>query len=155
MQQIIVSVRDLHTQALQNALSSTLGALSTGVTTARDQQVNGVMLSFADQAQPADITNAQAIAAAHDPVFLSADKTSIQANGTDTVTILVQAPKQGAVPVTLSVSNGSSSSDWGPFTLNQSGAGSDTFVATDPGVYVITVKNPANRSTDQITIIAR
>jgi len=128
--------------ALKAALGSTFFGLST-YGTGRD-----ISIWLDDSAVQADLDSAAAIAAAHDPVSLSADKTTILANGTDAATVTVRAPKAGAAAVVLSV-NGV---DW-PIALTN-GVGSDTLTALDPATITISVKNPANRSTDVLTVEA-
>lgn len=134
--------------ALDAAIRGSLGSKLIGVSSYGNARP--ISLWMDDSALPADDAAAQSAGLAHDPVFLSADKTSIQANGTDAATVTILTPKQGAAAVTLSVSvNGGAPSDWIPALPT------DTFTASDPGTYAITVKNPSNRSTDQLTITAR
>lgn len=110
-------------------------------------------IGMSDTAQPADDTIALNFAAAHDPVFLTADKTAIQANGTDTATITVTAPKSGAAAVTLVCTPPNGVLQTELITL-VAGVGTMQFKSFVQGVFVIAVQNPANRSTDAITVIA-
>jgi len=114
-----------------------------------------LVIHMDDSAPPADDAAALAIVAAHDPVFLEANKTVIAADGIDTVSIKVVAPR-GLAGVTLQVSaNGGPLVDWPSPIALVAGVGTDTLTAQDPGTFVVTVKNPTNRSNAGLTIIAR
>lgn len=109
-----------------------------------------------DFALSADETKRQAaaaIVATHDPVFLTADKTSIAANGTDAVTVTVSAPKVGAAPVTLLITKPDGSTVTQAVTMT-GGAGSVQLKTLLYGSYGITITNSANRTMDVLTVEA-
>lgn len=96
---------------------------------------------------------AQGVFDAHDPVFLSVDKKSVAADGTDQITITVSAPKPGAAAITLICTK----PDGGTVTQSVSltaGVGTTTFKTRVPGDYTITLQSPANRTTDSLSIQA-
>src|SRR5207244_544711 len=130
-----------HTAGLDSALRPGLSGKLIGVSTYGP--ITPISIWMDDSATNAEDATATTIAAAHDPALLAVDKTDIQANGTDTATITVTAPKPGAAAVTLTV-NGT---DY-PITL-ANGVGRETITALDPGPITASVKNPSNRSTDQ------
>jgi hypothetical protein len=101
---------------------------------------------------PQQVT-AQGIFDNHDPVFLSANKTIIQADGTETVTITVSAPKQGAAATTVICTkpDGTTLTQAVALTL---GVGTTTLKTKIEGTYTITLQNPSNRTTDSLTIQA-
>jgi hypothetical protein len=101
-----------------------------------------------DAATVDDDATALAIAAAHDPVFLSADKTTIQADGVDTVTVSVVAPNVNAAPVNLLVN-----SQVVPVELTN-GIGTVEIVSLDPARITVAVQSPANRTTDSVEVQA-
>lgn len=137
--------------ALDTALRAALGARCYGLSTYGAGRDISIWLD--DSATATDQSQAGSLAAAHDPVFLTVDKTTIQRGGTDAATVTVNAPKIGAAPVTLAVStNGGAPVDW-PVTL-VGGTGTDKLTSLDPATITVTVKNPANRSTDSLTIKA-
>lgn len=141
-----VSLANVHTGALDTALRLALPGKITGVSTYNALQPLSIWLDESSSAE--DESVAANITLAHDPVFLSVDKPTIQANGTDTATVTVRAPKPGAAAVTLSV-NGVEY----PVALVD-GAATEPISSLDPITITITVKNPANRSTDMLTIQA-
>lgn len=145
-QEINATLTAWREEALHAALKAALGAKCYGISTYGAGRDISIWLD--DSAVQTDLDSAAAIAAAHDPVTLSVDKTTILANGTDAATVTVRAPKPGAAAVTLTV-NGV---DW-PIALTN-GVGSDTLVSLDPATITITVKNGSNRSTDSLTIEA-
>ncbi len=147
MQEINATLTAWREEALHAALKTALGAKCYGISTYGPGRDISIWLD--DTAVQADKDSAAALAAAHDPVFLSVDKTTITANGTDAATVTVRAGKPGAAAVTLLV-NGAT--DWA-FTLTD-GVGSDTLTAIDPATITISVKNPDNRSTDVLTVEA-
>lgn len=95
-----------------------------------------------------DAGAAAGVVDAHDPVWISVDKTLISADGSDTATITVRAPKAGAAPVTLLVDGVST-----PVMLTD-GVGTLSVAAADPGVIDVSVEFPANRTTDTLEILA-
>jgi hypothetical protein len=95
-----------------------------------------------------DIAAANAVVAAHDPVFLSVDKQLILADGLDEATVTVRAPKPGAAAVSLLVDGVAY-----PVTLTD-GAGTFTIASSDPLTFEVSVANPENRSADALIIQA-
>lgn len=152
MIEINATLSDWHSDALFAACVAALGFVESGgkfggVSTYGPARPISLWLD--DSASGADETTAASLTAAHDPVHLSVDKATITANGTDAATVTVRAGKPGAAAITLLV-NGVT--DW-PIALT-GGVGTDTLTALDAGTITITVKNPANRSTDQLVIEA-
>ncbi len=151
MKEVNAALGNIHVPALDNALKTALPGKCYGLSTYTPDRPISIWLD--NSTVQADSDSALAIAAAHDPVFLTVDKTTIQRGGTDAATVTVTAPKPGAAAVTLSVStNGGAAVDW-PITLT-GGVGTDTLTSLDPATITISVKNPANRSTDTITVKA-
>lgn len=143
-----------HTTALGNALKaavpSAIDAISAYGPTRPISMLwlgNDAVLTAPQEA------TAQAIFDAHDPVFLSADKLSVLSDGSDIITITVSAPKTGAAAVTLICTkpDGTALTQAVPLT---SGVGTTTFKTKIEGVYLITLQNPSNRTTDQLTLTA-
>jgi hypothetical protein len=97
---------------------------------------------------PQETLDAEIAIDTHDPVFLSANKRQITADGLDTAMITVTAPKPGAAPVTLDI-NGQQV----PITLID-GIGSQEITAIDPMVINVSVVNPENRISETIIIEA-
>ncbi len=141
-----VSPAPVHIGALDGALRAALPGKIIGVSTYNALQPLSIWL---DESSSADDESVAAnIALAHDPVLLSVDKPTIQANGTDTATVTVRAPKPGAAAVTL-IKNGIEY----PVALVD-GVATEPISSLDPTTITIAVKNPANRSTDMLTIQA-
>lgn len=152
MKEINATLTDWHSPALHAACVAALGFVETGgkfggVSTYGAHRPISLWLD--DSAVQADLDSAAALAAAHDPVTITVDKTTIVANGTDAATVTVRAPKPGAAAVTLQI-NGVT--DW-PIALTN-GVGTDTLTALDAGVITITCKNSSNRTTDVLTVEA-
>jgi hypothetical protein len=82
-------------------------------------------------------------------VFLSADKRSFWADDADEVTISVTASRPDAAPVNLLVSGVPV-----PVALTD-GVGTLSLTSADPATIEISVENPANRSTDVISLEVR
>lgn len=101
---------------------------------------------------PQEIT-AQNIFNAHDPVFITADKTGIQSDGSDTATITVNAPKPGAAAINLICTKPDGTTIVQAVAL-VGGVGTTTFKTKIEGTYTITLQNAANRTTDSLTIQA-
>ena len=153
MQELNVSLAFLvNVGGLDAAIKAALGSKCFGVST-YGSAARPISVWVDDTAQPADLTTATNLANAHDPVNLATDKTSIQADGNDTATISVSAPKPGAAAVTLVCTKPDSSQVTQAVTL-VAGAGTVQFKTIVPGTYTVTVQNPANRSADTITIEA-
>lgn len=147
MQEVNATLTAWREEALHAALKTALGAKCYGISTygpGRD-----ISIWMDDTAVQAEKDSAAALAAAHDPVFLSVDKTTIVANGTDAATVTVRAPKPGAAAVTLLI-NGVT--EW-TFTLTD-GVGTDTLTALDAGIITLTCKDSSNRTTDVLTVEA-
>jgi hypothetical protein len=94
---------------------------------------------------PAEQSTIDTTIAAHDPVFLSVDKNSIRADGVDEAVVTVTTPKTGAAPVTLIVNGVEVAPDE---------AGQVHISSLDPQTISVSVKDPANRTTDTLTIEA-
>lgn len=147
MQEVNATLTAWQTDVLDAALKAALGAKCYGLSTYGPGRDISIWLD--DTAVQADKDSAAALAAAHDPVSITVDKTTILANGADAATVTVRAGKPGAAAVTLLI-NGVT--DWA-FTLTD-GVGTDTLVSLDPATITLTVKNGSNRSTDSLTIEA-
>ena len=145
-----------HAVSVPMAFQGNIGALDpacraasvkcTGVSAWGD--LRPVQVYLDDTYVQADVDAVTAAANAHDPVNLKVDKTSIKADGQDTATITISAPKPGAAPVTLLVSGN-------PVAVTlTNGVGNLALVSNVIGSIVISVQNPTNRSADTLTIIA-
>lgn len=111
----------------------------------------GVIVHFAEMPSPEQAQTALALIDAHDPVFLSVDKTQITADGVDFATVKVRAPKPGAAPVTLVITP----SGGDPVTQAVDlidGVGTVEIDSIDPQVITVTVQDGDNRTTDSIEI---
>jgi hypothetical protein len=146
MREISLILASVKVLALDAALRAALSAKVYGLATYGADRPLSIWLD--ESASSADETAAREIAQAHDPVTLSVDKAIILADGVDVATVTVRAPKPGAAAVTLSV-NGI---DY-PVMLAD-GVAVEPIMALDPTTITITIKNPANRSTDTLTIQA-
>ncbi len=168
MREIQVTIDFLHLSAFDTALKAALPGKVLGVSA--PIAANGQVLSRSnpdgnastvitlgqvhvhldDSATAADETAIASIAQAHDPVFLSVDKTAIAAANppTDAATVTIRAPKAGAAPVTLLVAGSPV-----PVTL-VGGVGTLAISSADPASIAVGVQAPANRSTDQLVIQA-
>lgn len=152
MHEVTQSIAFLDTPSLDAAIRASLGVKSLGVSGssfADSSTAAPVRLLMDDTASPADDAAAQALAVAHDPVFITVDKTKVVDDGIDVATISVRAPKPGAAAVVLLV-NGTDC----PVTLT-TGAASVTLKSSTPAVLTISVKNPANRCATVLTITAQ
>jgi hypothetical protein len=146
MRELNVTLGAMHPAALDAVLRAALPGRVVGVSTYDPARPISIWLD--DSATPDDETSASGLAAAHDPVFLSADRQSIAADGSDAAILAVNAPKPGAAPVTLLVAGTAV-----PVTLTD-GVGTLSIVSADPTTIAVSVQNAANRSTDQLTIQA-
>src|SRR5260221_7928032 len=99
MREVNVTLAAIHTLALDSALRAALPGKVVGVSTYGPERP--VSLWLEDSATDLDVTSAEALAAAHDPVFLTVGKTHIEADGVDTSTITVSAVPAGAPPPLL------------------------------------------------------
>lgn len=145
-----------HPAALDAALRAALPGQVIGLR-AYDQS-QPVYVYLDDATGPTEDGSVQATGSAHDPVFLSVDRTAIIAANppSDLATVTARAPNPNAAAITLQWSGdgGLTWTDW-PMPALSAGLTADTFGALDPGAYLIRVKNADNRSTDQLTITAR
>jgi hypothetical protein len=146
MQALNVPIDPLHIGALDAALKAALPDKVIGISGYGSARPITIWLD--DSTSEGDQIIADSTAQAHDPVFLSVDKTEIVGDGVDTATITVNAPKVGAAPVVLLI-DGSAV----PVTLTN-GIGTVP-LSSDPATVHVTVQNPENRTTDVITIEAR
>jgi hypothetical protein len=146
MRELNMTLGAVHPAALDAALRAALPGKAVGVSTYDLARPISIWLD--DTATPDDEASAAALADAHDPVFLSADRQSITADGSDPANLTVTAPKPGAAPVTLLVAGTAV-----PVTLTD-GVGVLSIVSTDPTTITVSVQNAANRSADQLTIEA-
>lgn len=134
--------------AIKAALPSAVDGLSAyGPNRAIDMLYQG---NIATLTAPQE-TTAQGIFDAHDPVYLTVDKNSVIADGTDTATITVTAPKVGAAAITLVCTKPDGTTTTDLITMTN-GVGTTTFKTSLAGAYTITLQNPTNRTTDQLTI---
>jgi hypothetical protein len=168
MREIVVTIDYLHIEAFDAALKAALPGKALGVSApiGADGQVlsrsnpdaNGnttialgrVRVHLDDTATAADETTIAGIAQAHDPVLLSADRTTIVAANppTDTAMVTVRALKAGAGPITLLVAGTAA-----PVPLT-GGVGTLAISSADPATIAVSVQNPSNRSTDLVLIEA-
>src|SRR5258708_35818135 len=100
MREVNVALVTIHTLALDSALRAALPGRVIGISTYGPERP--VSLWLEDSSTESEMATAEALAAAHDPVFVTVDKTQIAADGVDTSTITVSAVPSGA-PVTLLV----------------------------------------------------
>lgn len=146
MRELNLTLPNLHSDGLTAALKSALGAdKALGISTYGNDRPISIWL--ADSATNADQQQAAAIALAHDPVFLSVDKSIIAANGLDTAMIYILAPKPGAA-VTLLIGTTPVA------VILDKGIGAISLVSSDPASIPISVQNPANRTTDTLIVEA-
>jgi hypothetical protein len=146
MKELNPTIDNLNAAALDAALRSALPGKVFGVSSYGSSRPVSIWLD--DAATPSDETTALALAAAHDPVFVSIDKTTFQANGTDAATISVAAPNPGSAPVSLLVGGTSV-----PVSLS-GGLGSITLTSADPVQLTVGVQNSENRFVGQFVIEA-
>jgi hypothetical protein len=136
--------------ALDTALRAACGANLSGLST-YGKVSRPISVWFNDGTPQATIDLALPVVQAHDPVFLTADKLAVAADGVDIATIAVAAPKTGAAPVTLQCKKPDGTTINLPVTL-AGGLGTIQFRTALPGDYAISVLNPGTRTTDQLTI---
>ncbi len=146
MRELNMTLDAVHPAALDAALRAALPGKVVGVSTYDPARPISIWLD--DSATPDDEASAASLAAAHDPIFLSADRQNIAADGSDAASLTVSAPKPDAAPVTLLVAG-----TVVPVTLTD-GVGTLSIVSADPTTIAVSVQNAANRSTDQLTIEA-
>jgi hypothetical protein len=147
MKELNITLTSVHPAALDAALRAALPGKVFGISSYGS--VRPISIWLDDSVTPVDEATAASIANGHDPVFLSVDRATIQANGTDAATITVSASRPGAAAVTLLVAGSAV-----PVTLS-GGVGAIQIASADPASILISVQNPSNRSTDQITVEAQ
>jgi predicted aspartyl protease len=144
------SISLVHIGALDRAIRTILTAKFDGlVLSSINEQAEPMKVVLSDSAIQADLDTVATLVSSHDPVFLNADKLSVTADGVDTATITVSAPKPGAASVTLLV-NGTPIS-----VLMSGGVGTIQITSVDPQTITVGVQSPANRTTDTLSIAAR
>lgn len=129
------------TGALDAAIRAALGDVITGVSTGP----YGVRVHFVAEPDEATLSSAQSVVDAHDPVFLQVNKTTITADGADEAVVTVTTPKAGAAAVTLDINGQAVAVDE---------TGQVAIASLDAQTITVSVQNPANRSTQMITIKA-
>lgn len=145
MREITVNVGIMHSAALDTALRAALTDKVIGVSGYGETRPISIWLE--DSASAADQLTATTTAQAHDPVFLSVDKTVIEGDGTDTATVTVNAPKVGAAPVVLLIAGS-------PIAVTLTNGVGTVPISSDPATIEVSVQNPNNRTTDVLTIEA-
>jgi hypothetical protein len=141
-----VSLANFNVVALDATLRASVGAKIIGVSTYGPDRPISVWLD--DSATAGDEATVTSLTAAHDPVFLSADKVTIAADGEDEAIITVEAPKSGAASVTLLVADTPV-----PVTLTN-GVGTVSVSSEDPASISVSVQNGDNRSLDVLVVEA-
>ena len=153
MKEVNVTLTTVHPAALDAALHAALPGRVSGISSYGSARPLSIWLD--DSVTPLDEATVTAVAETHDPVFLSADRpleagrVLIQADGMDTVTITVSAPRSDAAAVTLLVAGIAV-----PIALS-GGIGAIQITSADPASVLVDVQNPSNRSTDQIIVEAQ
>lgn len=107
---------------------------------------------YLTQAVPNQQTTWDGLVGAQDPVFIGQDKALVIADGTDFVTVTVNAPRPGAAPVTLQITQPSGQVVTQPVTMT-SGVGSVQIRTFLYGIHQIAVLNPANRCATTLTFL--
>ncbi len=142
MQEFNLPPTAINELALDTAIRAALADQMIGLSTyGPDRHVSFWLDNTATIADTDQIT---AIYATHNPVFISADKLRIVADGIDRAVITIRAQ----TPVNLLVSGVSV-----PVTLIN-GVGTLEITSIDRVIITITVENPGNRCADVITIEA-
>lgn len=149
--QVIPStLKTVNSDALTAALKAALPGKIDGISTYGPARP--ITIWMGDNAVDADGPVALGVYTAHDAVTLSADKLSILANGIDAATITVTAQPGGA-PCTLVITQPGGAQVTQAVTMN-AGFGTIAFTTVVPGVYTFALQNPANRTTDMLTVTA-
>ena len=137
--------QQVETLALDAALRAVLGEAMTGISVgAQDAEGRCLRVHYVDLPTPEQEAAALAVVAAHDPVFLSVDKTTIQADGVDEATITVRA----ASPVTLLVA------DVVVVVELENGVGEVGITSADPRTIFIRVQDADNRCAQVLEVRA-
>jgi hypothetical protein len=144
MQEIKLTLPAVHVAALDAALRAVCPKVI-GVSLYSD---GAVSVWLEDTASDSERAAVQASAAAHDPVFLTADRAAIAADDTDTAAVHVRAPHPAAAAVTLLVGGQPV-----PVALT-AGEAVLWLSSADPVQIVVTLQQPANRTTDSLVISA-
>lgn len=147
MIEVNAAIGEIHLGALDAALRSALGDKIIGLSTYGSDRPISVWMT--DAATSEDVAVAQSVVVAHDPVFLSVDKTSIVNDGVDEATIIVQAVRPDPAPVIL-IADGYEV----PVSL-ENGVGSLSVSSIDAGIMVWAVKDAGNRTADKVQIEVR
>lgn len=147
MRELNAILDTVHTGALDSALKATVPGKVIGVSTYGPGRPISIWVQ--DSTSPTDEAALNAVVSAHDPVSLTVDKLIIIADSADTATVTVSAPKPGAAPVSLMIAGAIV-----PVPL-VNGVGTVTITSADPASIPVSVQNAANRTTDQIGVIAR
>ncbi len=134
----------IHPAALTQALQDTLGAdRAFGVSTyGAGRPFSAWLASYDDEAA------AIVVITTHDPVLLTVNKTTIDADGADTAVLTVRTYRADAEPVTVLVN------DTPVAVTLVDGVGTLEITSDDPTVITLAVQNPDNRTTDTFTVEA-
>lgn len=146
MQTLFFETDAVNVDALDAALHASLGDTVVGVTISPGDPLR---VHLEDGATDADVQTARDVVVAHDPVHMGADKTVIQADGADEVTVVVWANS----PVTLRVAGIATDPLLVPVALD-GGIGEVGITASDPGEIQVTVASGENRCAQTLTIQA-
>lgn len=146
MQELNAIINNLNAGALTNAIQAAIPGKCFGISTYGP--VRPISIWLDDSAVQADKDSATALVTAHDPVFLTVDKTTIKADNVDAATVTVSAPKANAAPVTLLIGGN-------PIAVTLiNGTGSFQISSAVPTLITISLQNPQNRATDVLIITA-
>jgi hypothetical protein len=147
MQEVTLTTLPIyHLGAFDAALRSALPDALIGVSVYGPERPISVWL--ADTASAADLAMVESVATAHAPVFLTVDKSTIVADGWDAATVTVTAPNPTDTLVTLIIGETAV-----PVALSD-GIGTTLITSVDPVTLTVSLEHPANRSTDQLVIVA-
>ena len=146
MRELSLMAGEVNSGGLDAALKAVMGSKVLGVSTYGPLRPISVWLD--ETTTPGDDADATSIVSAHDPVFLSVNRTSIPADGATEAVVTVRAPGKNAADVSLIVAG-----TVVPVTLIN-GVGTIRVSSADPASIPVSVQNPANRSTDSLTVEA-
>lgn len=131
--------------ALDAAIRAELGEAVSGISLgAPDPEGRRLRVHFTDTPTPEQEAAAGAVIDAHDPVFLSVDKTTIQADGIDEAVVTIRA----ASPVTLIVNGQDVAVEL------ENGVGELGVTSDGPQTIRIVVKDGVNRCLDVLEVRA-
>jgi hypothetical protein len=142
MYEVLFEIGERDPFALDRVLRAALGDLIGGSATGP----YGAKVYFIAEPTAQQIADAQTVIDAHDPIFIDVDKTQIAADGADTATVTVRAPKPGAAPVTLDINGQQVAVEL------TGGTGNIEITAIDPVSIGVGVANPENRCAETLTI---